>query len=141
MPTAVSGVETCVAIPVAYGGEDLPMVAQALRASVEDVIRAHQEQRWTVAMMGFAPGFGYLVPIGDPLLDWTALARRDRPRERVASGSVAVAVGMSAVYPADMPGGWHLIGRTSLRLFDPADDATPSVLRPGAEVRFRGDTA
>jgi KipI family sensor histidine kinase inhibitor len=126
-----------VTIPVSYEGADLSFVAEALRANVTDVVQAHQRQLWTVAMMGFAPGFGYLVPLGPPVLDWASLARRDRPRHEVPTGSVAVAAGMSAVYPAAMPGGWHLIGRTTLRLFDADADPEPTALHPGDQVRFR----
>ncbi len=89
-------------------------------------------------MMGFAAGFGYLVPTGPSLLDWSAVARRDRPRDRVPAGSVALAAGMSAVYPEAMPGGWHLIGQTSVRMFDATDAGSPSLLHPGDLVRFIG---
>jgi KipI family sensor histidine kinase inhibitor len=126
-----------ITIPVSYAGEDLPAVAGLLRVSVDEIVRAHQQQRWAVAMMGFAPGFAYLIPADDPVLDWAALARRTRPREQVPSGSVAVAAGMSAVYPTTMPGGWHLIGQTSLPLFDPTAEAEPTALRPGDLIRFR----
>ena len=87
-------------------------------------------------MMGFAPGFGYLIPIGAPLLRWDALDRRDRPRAQVPLGSVALAAGMSAVYPEPMPGGWHLIGTTTTRLFDAADLHAPTLLQPDDVVRF-----
>jgi KipI family sensor histidine kinase inhibitor len=126
-----------VVIPVSYSGEDLPEVAEALGTSIPEVIHAHQQQPWTVAMMGFAPGFAYLVPDDRAVLDWAVLARRERPREQVPPGSVAIAAGMSAIYPTAMPGGWHLIGRTSLQLFDPVTETDPTVLRPGDRIRFR----
>jgi len=125
-----------VGIAVEYDGPDLDVVAQAFGCSTSEVISAHVGQVWSVAMMGFAPGFGYLVPNGAPLLDWGALARRDRPRARVPAGSVAVAAGMSAVYPSTMPGGWHVIGLTQARLFDASDERAPSLLLPGDLVRF-----
>jgi len=128
-----------VTIPVSYVGEDLDAVADRLGVTAADVVRAHQRQRWTVAMMGFAPGFGYLVPLDAPVLDWAGLARRDRPREQVPAGSVAIAAGMSAVYPAAMPGGWHLIGSTDRLLFDQRAETDPTILHPGDEVRFEGD--
>ena len=125
-----------VGIAVEYDGPDLDAVARAFGCSTSEVIAAHVGQVWSVAMMGFAPGFGYLVPTGAPLLDWGALARRDRPRARVRAGSVAVAAGMSAVYPSTMPGGWHVIGVTHAPLFDASDERAPSLLLPGDLVRF-----
>ena len=125
-----------VEIPVVYEGADLPAAAAELGCSTEDLVRAHQAQGWAVAMMGFAPGFAYLVPVGHQVLEWAALARRASPRAAVPAGSVAVAAGMSAVYPEQMPGGWHLLGRTQLRLFDASVDRTPALLAPGDHVRF-----
>ncbi len=125
-----------VRIPVHYRGPDLEHAADALGCGVDDVVSAHALQVWQVAMMGFAPGFGYLVPIGDPRLDWAALPRRSSPRRRVPTGSVAIAAGMSAVYPSGMPGGWHLIGRTDEILFDPEDERTPALLSPGDVIHF-----
>lgn len=127
-----------VTIHVDYSGADLHEVARALACGTDALVAAHQEQPWTVAMMGFAAGFGYLVPVGSNLLDWAAVARRDRPRDRVPAGSVALAAGMSAVYPEAMPGGWHLLGRTSARMFDATDAGSPSLLHPGDVVRFVG---
>jgi KipI family sensor histidine kinase inhibitor len=135
---APRGPSAHVTIPVDYTGADLHEVAAMLRCSVDALVAAHQEQAWSVAMMGFAAGFGYLVPQGHALLDWSLVARRDRPRERVPAGSVALAAGMSAVYPDEMPGGWHLLGHTSLRMFDAQDSSAPSLLRPADVVRFTG---
>lgn len=123
-------------IGVAYDGEDLDQVAEVLGLSTEGLIDAHTRQVWRVAMMGFAPGFGYLEPVDAPLADWSALARRATPRSAVPVGSVAVAAGMSAVYPQRMPGGWHLLGRTSVTMFDLASPDRPSLLRSGDHVRF-----
>lgn len=125
-------------IPVDYSGEDLREVAQALACGVDTLVSAHQEQSWSVAMMGFAAGFGYLVPRGEHLLDWSSVDRRDRPRERVPAGSVALAAGMSAVYPEAMPGGWQLLGHTSVRMFDAGDSSSPSLLHPSDVVHFVG---
>ena len=125
-------------IHVDYSGADLAEVAGLLSCGVDEVVSAHQEQAWSVAMMGFAAGFGYLVPIGRPLLDWSSVPRRDRPRDRVPPGSVALAAGMSAVYPEAMPGGWQLLGSTAARLFDAGADASPTLLHPGDVVRFVG---
>jgi KipI family sensor histidine kinase inhibitor len=129
-----------VQIDVDYSGADLAEVAGLLARGVDEVVSAHQEQAWSVAMVGFAAGFGYLVPIGPPLLDWASVPRRDRPRDRVPAGSVALAAGMSAVYPEAMPGGWQVLGRTSARLFDAMDDGSPTLLHPGDVVRFVGVT-
>jgi KipI family sensor histidine kinase inhibitor len=123
-------------LSVHYDGTDLPLVADLLRCSTQDVVRAHGEQAWRVAMMGFAPGFGYLEPVGASTLDWGSLPRRESPRPRVPRGSVAIAAGMSAVYPQEMPGGWHLIGVTAVTMFDVLDEDRPAVLSPGDVVRF-----
>lgn len=125
-----------VEIAVTYGGADLDAVAQLLGRGAQDVVDAHQRQVWSVAMVGFAPGFGYLVPVGAAVMPWEALPRLDRARPRVPAGSVAVAAGMSAIYPVDMPGGWHLIGTSPARLFDPDDARRPTLLRTGDTVRF-----
>jgi len=125
-----------VEIPVRYDGPDLDATAVALGCDVGVLVAAHSGQTWSVAMMGFAPGFGYLVPDGEPLVPWSLVPRLDRPRSRVPGGSVAVAAGMSAVYPAPMPGGWRLLGTTDVTLFDSAADAEPTLLHPGDRVRF-----
>jgi KipI family sensor histidine kinase inhibitor len=123
-------------VAVHYDGPDLDLAAALLGLSGSVLVERHTEQVWRVAMMGFAPGFGYLVPEGTWRADWAALARRDDPRPAVPGGSVAIAAGMSAVYPARMPGGWHLIGRTDATVFD-VDRAEPALLAPDDIVRFR----
>lgn len=138
VPAAGAYVPAQVVIPVDYSGADLVEVAGLLARDVDEVVAAHQAQAWSVAMMGFAAGFGYLVPLGPPLLDWSSVPRRDRPRDRVPAGSVALAAGMSAVYPEAMPGGWQLLGSTTARLLDAANDASPTLLHPGDIVRFVG---
>lgn len=127
---------TLVTIEVEYDGSDLAEVAALLAVSVDGVVRAHQAQRWRVAMIGFAPGFGYLEPIGDEALAWSTLPRRDSPRAAVPRGSVAVAAGMSAVYPQQMPGGWHLIGHTARSMFDATAEERPALLAAGDHVQF-----
>ena len=124
-------------IEVRYDGIDLDDAAKLLGLTSRELASAHSMQSWLVDVMGFAPGFGYLVPIGEHVADWSGLARRDRPREFVPGGSVAIAAGMSAVYPATMPGGWHLIGSTQVRMFDVHALPRPSLLVPGARVHFR----
>lgn len=125
-----------VVIEVRYDGSDLAAVAHALGCSEGGLVAAHVAQGWRVAMMGFAPGFGYLLPEGDVTLPWGAIDRRASPRDRVDAGSVAVAAGMSAVYPQSMPGGWPLIGRTSVLLFDAQRPESPALLSPGDLVTF-----
>jgi len=128
-----------VRIVVDYSGDDLAVTAAFFDITPSDLIAAHTSQSWRVAMMGFAPGFGYLEPIDDALLPWVTLPRRENPRAQVPKGSVALAAGMSAVYPSSSPGGWHLLGTTTTRLFDPHDDANPTLLRPGLRVHFIAD--
>ena len=125
-------------IVVDYSGDDLATTATFFDVTAADLIAAHTSQTWRVAMMGFAPGFGYLEPLGNPLLAWESLPRRDNPRAQVPTGSVALAAGMSAVYPTSSPGGWHLLGTTTTRLFDPHKEGSPALLRPGIGVRFIG---
>ncbi|MFW0791449.1 5-oxoprolinase subunit B family protein [Gordonia sp. CPCC 205333] len=128
-PRASSSIE----IPVHYDGPDVDEIATLLRLSRRGVIDAHASTRWRVAFMGFAPGFGYLVPEGDNPL--STLSRRDESRPRVAAGSVAVAAGYSAVYPTDSPGGWYLLGHTDFDLWN-VTRTPPARLAPGTWVRF-----
>ncbi len=123
-------------IRVAYDGPDLDETAATMAVSREGLVRAHTAQQWRVAFVGFAPGFGYLEPVGGSTADWAGVARRASPRRRVPAGSVAVAAGHSAVYPRAMPGGWALIGRTEVELFDPRDPVDPALLHAGDLVRF-----
>lgn len=120
-----------VEIPVVYDGADLTEVARLTGLSPDEVVAAHTGRPWRVAFCGFAPGFGYLVD-GDPRLRVT---RRATPRTRVPAGSVGLAGNYSGVYPRPSPGGWQLIGRTSLVLFD-VDQSPPALLGPGVIVRF-----
>jgi KipI family sensor histidine kinase inhibitor len=128
--TAASGVET---IDVCYDGPDLADVASLTGLNVAEVIARHQVAEYRVGWLGFAPGFAYLTGL-DPLL--AAVPRLDSPRQRVPAGSVAIAGGLAAVYPAASPGGWRLLGRTTARLWDPDRDP-PALLGPGTRVRFR----
>lgn len=118
-------------IPVRYDGPDLAEVAGRTGLTVEEVIRRHSGAEYTVRLLGFVPGFAFLSGL-DPAL---ALPRRSPPRQWVPAGSVAIAGEQTAVYPLDTPGGWHLIGRTDLVLFDPARDP-PALLAVGDLVRF-----
>ena len=118
-------------VPVVYDGEDLEDVARLTGLSREEVVAAHTGQLWRVAFGGFAPGFGYLVGEDDRL----HVPRRAEARTRVPAGAVGLAGEYTGVYPRESPGGWQLIGRTELRLFD-LDRDPPALLRPGARVRF-----
>lgn len=120
-----------VAIPVHYDGEDLDLVARTAGLSVAEVIELHSGAEYTVAFCGFAPGFGYLTGLPEPLQQ----ARLDDSRSRIPAGSVGVAGEFSAVYPRSSPGGWRLIGRTEQVMFDPSADP-PARLSPGDIVRF-----
>lgn len=121
-------------IPVAYGGEfgpDLEDVAALADLSAGEVIRLHAASELRVLFDGFAPGFAYMGDLPDAL----RLPRLATPRTRIPRGSVAIADGMSGIYPADLPGGWRVIGRTPLELFDPRRDP-PAYLIPGDTVHF-----
>ena len=121
-------------VPVAYGGEfgpDLPEVAAFARLREHEVIELHASRPYRVFMMGFLPGFPYLGMVDERI----GAPRRASPRIRVPAGSVGIAGGQTGIYPRDSPGGWQVIGRTPLRLFDP--ERRPSALfAPGDTVRF-----
>ena len=124
-----------VEIPVRYGGAggpDLDDLARRHGMSAEEVVRRHAAGDYVVHMVGFLPGFAYLGGL-DPAL---ATPRRDAPRTVVPAGSVGIGGAQTGVYPMDSPGGWHLIGRTETRLFDPTR-GPPALLRAGDRVRFR----
>lgn len=121
-------------IPVRYGGvhgPDLQQVAARLGLSAEEVVRRHVDRTYRVFVLGFSPGFAYLGPLDAEL----RLPRRAEVRPRVPAGSVAITGEQTAVYPFETPGGWHILGRTDLALWDPAADP-PALLSPGAHVRF-----
>jgi UPF0271 protein len=115
-----------------YDGPDLAALAALLRLPTGELVARHESAKWTVAALGFAPGFAYLHS-DDPLFH--AVPRRPEPRPRVPPGSVALASGMCAVYPDATPGGWQLIGTTEHLLFDPGR-ARPATLAVGDGVRF-----
>lgn len=123
-----------VEVPVSYGGAsglDLEAVAAAKGISPADVIRIHSEREYTVYMMGFTPGFPYLGILDDRLV----MPRMDTPRRHVAAGSVAIAGSQTGIYPLDSPGGWHILGFTSIKLFDPTS-RQPFFFLPGDVVKF-----
>jgi KipI family sensor histidine kinase inhibitor len=120
-----------VEVPVIYDGEDLDEVGSLLGCDPDEVVRRHVVEEWTVAFCGFAPGFGYLSGAGG---GWD-IPRRSSPRTVVPAGSVALAGEFSGIYPRASPGGWQLIGRTELAVFDVQRDPS-ALLRPGTCVRF-----
>lgn len=121
-------------VPVRYGGRhgpDLAAVAAHAGLSEEDVAAAHAAADYVVYFLGFQPGFAYMGGLPERL----ATPRRAEPRLAVPAGSVGIGGGQTGIYPATSPGGWQIIGRTSLKLFDPRR-AEPSLLLPGDSVRF-----
>jgi KipI family sensor histidine kinase inhibitor len=120
-----------VRVPVVYDGEDLASVAELAGMPVDEVVARHTGRELVVGWLGFAPGFAYLIGL-DPALH---VPRLGTPRTSVPAGSVAVAGPYSAVYPTASPGGWRLLGRTGLPVWDVAADP-PSAFRPGTRVRF-----
>ena len=131
LPDAEAVAGDPVEIPVTYDGEDLPEVARLTRLDVDEVVRRHTDPEYTVAFLGFSPGFPYLVGL-DPALE---VRRRDTPRTSIPAGSVGLAGGQTGIYPTASPGGWQLIGRTEVTLFDPGRDP-PALLGPGSRLRF-----
>jgi KipI family sensor histidine kinase inhibitor len=120
-----------VEVPVVYDGEDLADAAELLGCDPAELVRRHTSTSWSVAFCGFAPGFGYLVSA-----DWSVeVPRRSSPRTAVPPGSVALAGPFSGVYPRASPGGWQLVGRTPLTVFDLSREPA-ALLRPGVRVRF-----
>ncbi len=121
-----------VEVPVLYEGPDLDEVAKLTHLSVDEVVVRHQASTYTVAFLGFSAGFAYLLGL-DPSLH---VPRRSTPRPSVAAGSVAIAGELAAVYPRATPGGWRLLGRTELPVWDLSRDP-PALFAPGDTVRFR----
>lgn len=121
-----------IVLDVRYDGEDLDLVARTAGIGTGEVVRLHTEAEYTVAFTGFAPGFGYLTGLPEPLRQ----PRLDTPRTRVPPGSLGVAGEFTGVYPRSSPGGWRLIGNVGATLFDPKG-ARPALLAPGDRVRFR----
>lgn len=121
-------------IPACYDpdlGPDIETVAQHCGLAPWQVTALHACVSYRVFMVGFLPGQPYLGDLPPPL----RIPRRDTPRTVVPAGSIAIATTMSVIYPLESPGGWHIIARTPIRLFD-AERSEPSLLAPGDEVRF-----
>ncbi|HEY3127296.1 MAG TPA: 5-oxoprolinase subunit PxpB [Candidatus Limnocylindria bacterium] len=118
-------------IPTTYDGPDLTATAERSQLSVEQLVALHSEREYTAYFLGFMPGFAYCGRL-DPRI---VAPRHARPRERIPAGTVAIADGQTGVYPLASPGGWQLIGRTELPMFDPSA-AEPVRIRAGDRVRF-----
>jgi len=132
-PVASSAADP-IPIPVVYGGDagpDLAEVAAYARVTPEEVVALHCARPYRAFMLGFLPGFAYLAPL-DPRI---AMPRLTTPRIRVPAGSVGIAGSQTGIYPSESPGGWRLIGHTSVKPFDPAR-AEPFLIKPGDRVRF-----
>lgn len=123
-----------VSIPTVYGGEygpDLEFVAEHNGLSVAEVIEIHTSTDYLLYMLGFTPGFSYLGGMSERI----ATPRLLKPRVKIPAGSVGIAGSQTGVYPIDSPGGWQLIGRTPLKMYDPLAE-TPVLLKAGDYVRF-----
>ncbi|MEU3572959.1 5-oxoprolinase subunit PxpB [Kitasatospora sp. NPDC036755] len=125
-----------VEVPTVYDGADLAEVAALWEVSEEAAVRIHTEPEYVVAFCGFAPGFGYLTGLPARF----DVPRRATPRSSVPAGSVALAGPYTGVYPHPSPGGWQLVGRTALPLWD-TDREPPALLSPGTRVRFTAERA
>jgi inhibitor of KinA len=134
-----SGRSRRIEIPVAYGGPmgpDLDFVAHHNRLSTEEVIRLHTATDYLVYLLGFTPGFPYLGGMATQITS----PRLAEPRSRVPAGSVGIGGDQTGIYPIESPGGWRIIGRTPLKLFDLSRES-PFLLRAGDSVRFRSITS
>lgn len=123
-----------ITIPVLYGGDagpDLEAAAEYCSMDTEDFVRRHSETEYFVQNLGFMAGFAYLGGLDTAL----HIPRKSRPSTRVPAGSVAIGGSFTGIYPAASPGGWHIVGRTPLRLFDVRAE-NPCLLQPGDRVRF-----
>jgi inhibitor of KinA len=127
-----------VEIPVCYDSEfalDLERVAEHTKLSAGEAVDLHSAAEYRVACIGFVPGFPFLTGLAKKL----ATPRRDTPRKKIPPGSVGIGGAQTGIYPLRSPGGWNLIGRTPLKLFDPTK-SPPALLRAGDRVRFRAIT-
>ena len=128
------GVARTIRVPVCYGGEDGPdleAVAAFAQITEEEAVARHLASAYRVFMLGFTPGFPYMGLVDESI----AMPRRTTPRTRVPAGSVGIAARQTGIYPTASPGGWQLIGRTPLRLFD-LQRTQPATFAPGDRVQF-----
>jgi inhibitor of KinA len=121
-------------VPACYEGDlapDLDDVARLTGLGPSEIVTLHSSTRFHVYMLGFLPGFPYMGDLPEVL----ALPRRATPRTRVPAGSISIAMTLTAIYPYESPGGWHLIGATPVRLFD-AQRSSPTLFKPGDAISF-----
>jgi len=121
-------------LPVLYGGEygsDLEFVAQHNKLSTKEVIKIHSQKEYFIYMLGFSPGFAYLGGMSDKI----AAPRLEKPRIKILRGSVGIAGEQTGIYPIESPGGWQIIGRTPIKLFDPQKEP-PFLLKSGDYIKF-----
>lgn len=122
-------------IPVLYGekfGEDLEVVKSHTGLSIDDIIKIHSEAKYLVYMLGFTPGFCYLGGMNERI----ATPRKKTPSQKILAGSVGIAANQTGVYPITSPGGWQIIGRTPLKLFDP-DRKNEFLIQAGDYLKFK----
>ena len=123
-----------ISIPVCYSerfAPDIEFVALEKNISIEKIIQLHTEQLYTVYMIGFLPGFPYMGEVNESI----AVPRKNEPRAKLAAGSVGIAGKQTGIYPLESPGGWQIIGRTPLKIFD-KEKNDPVLLHPGDEIQF-----
>ena len=128
---AAMALGSVVDVPTRYDGPDLPRVALETNLTPAAVIEMHAGREYLVYCVGFAPGFTYCGALPEQL----SMPRLASPRLRVSAGSIGIAGRQTGIYAVESPGGWNLIGRTALRLFDPAADP-PARFKPGDRLRF-----
>ncbi|MFL6501731.1 MAG: 5-oxoprolinase subunit PxpB [Candidatus Udaeobacter sp.] len=136
--STAAGAPRIIEIPVCYDAEfgfDLDRVAEHTRLSKREIIDLHSTGEYRVACIGFVPGFTFLAGLPKNL----ATPRRGVPRKEIPPGSVGIGGAQTGIYPMRSPGGWNLVGRTPLKLFNPIKDP-PTLLCPGDRVRFRAIT-
>lgn len=131
VPVSESASKAAHVLPVVYDGEDLAAVAEHTGLAPSRIAEIHSSVEYSVLAVGFVPGFAYLGELDERI----RVPRRNTPRTRVPAGAVAIAGPHTAVYPLATPGGWHLIGRTSIRMFE-ARRSPPALLSAGDRVRF-----
>jgi inhibitor of KinA len=126
-------------IPVCYDppyGEDLEFVSRQLHMTKHELITEHTSPMYLIYLIGFLPGFPYLGGLSSNLV----IPRKDTPRSSVSAGSVGIGGEQTGIYPIESPGGWNIIGRTPVSLFNPLDD-NPFLLKPGHYIKFEAISA
>ncbi|MEO7291568.1 MAG: 5-oxoprolinase subunit PxpB, partial [Ginsengibacter sp.] len=121
-------------IPVCYSAKyalDLPEISQQKNLSLDEIIKLHTAKKYRIYMIGFLPGFAYMGEVDERI----AISRKAQPRKIVEAGSVGIAGKQTGIYPLDSPGGWQIIGKTPIKIFDKEKD-DPVLLQAGDEIEF-----